>query len=285
MEDTGKINILIVCANGAIGRLITQESLTKKNLQVNILVRNRSKCEELAAQVEASGGLVHIADISIKEQVKDVTKGIHTVISCYKGFNACEYQKNILDDGLLNGLKVFVPADYSCLNCPMIKLGQNVFYDSILNFRAELAKTNVEGIHFHNGIFHEFYFNLPQINYYGTGDEPLTFTSYADTAKYVVEAVIKGRTGDVELIVDKMSMKELEKMYEEITGRKLNVVYQSIEEGHKLEQSYLEKGNIFQSALLNMLNSWAHGFGPCKPQNAEFDVVPGKIADFFATLK
>ena len=68
------LKVLIVGANGKIGSLITKQCLLQNNLEVDIFIRSRKKCEELAKEVDKAGGKVIEGDCTNKEDLKDITK-------------------------------------------------------------------------------------------------------------------------------------------------------------------------------------------------------------------
>jgi saccharopine dehydrogenase-like NADP-dependent oxidoreductase len=80
------MNILIVGGSGNLGSLITREALKHTDyMTVNVLFHSVSKCTELADLVKKSGGKVFEGDVTKEENIKDITKGMHTIISALIG--------------------------------------------------------------------------------------------------------------------------------------------------------------------------------------------------------
>ena len=82
-SSSDKINVLIIGSNGRLGSFIVKHFLTKPNLITNILIRDRQKNQELVSQVENAGGKVFEGDIMKPETIKNITKGMHTVIMTF----------------------------------------------------------------------------------------------------------------------------------------------------------------------------------------------------------
>lgn len=114
MEDSGKI--LVVGATGALGIEVLKQ-LHQKNLPLRALTRSDDDTIELN---QLTGGDIFIGDAS-KNEIKDVTRGVSTVISALgksvslftpsdESFYESDFlaNKNILDDAIKNGVKRFI---------------------------------------------------------------------------------------------------------------------------------------------------------------------------------
>ena len=225
MVSTQKLPILVVGATGQLGSLITKHALTHPNLNVNILIRNPDKNKELVDQIKQSGGNVLIGDVTKPETLKDSTKGIHTVISALIGDDSTvfEGQKHLAEDAVKNGVKRFVPSDFS-LSVDKAKEGEHPFLDSRIKFRKYLETTPVKGLHVTLGVFTQTFFFFmtrlfPGLHYYHNPDQKIDFTTYEDTAKFVAAALVdENRTGDHYFSVNALTINQIAEIYNQIRG-------------------------------------------------------------------
>ena len=273
-----KLNVLILGATGRLGHLVTHECLKYDNLNVNIFIRDKAKNPELVNAVLAKNGQVHVGDIGKEEDVKDITKGIHTVVSCLYA-NTFEYQMNILKDGLKNGIQRFVPANFSVIDSEAAPHGVFKTIDDRQDFIKELDKVGVKSLNVINGFFHEWLLEFKDFQYYGTGDEEIPMTSYADSAKYVAAAVSRNISGYLHLNVEKLSLNQISELYENILGRKWTVIRGgTLEEGREKYQS-LVKAGAKEAGMLGFFMMVMEGYTAKVNRASEFpEVVPTTFA-------
>ena len=220
-----KLPILIVGATGKLGSVLTKHCLLKENYQVNILVRNPAKNKVLCKSIENSGGRVIKADVLNFESLKDCTKGIHTVISALIGDDNIVFngQKAILDDGINNGLKRFVPCDFT-IEYPLLHPEEQFLFDSRINFRKHLANSPVKGLHIFNGVFMEIFFwiNSRGLTYHQFIDQKFDITTYEDAARYTAAALLDSdRIGDFRVSGNQLSITEITEIYNKIREKKI----------------------------------------------------------------
>jgi putative NADH-flavin reductase len=147
------MNVLIVGATGNLGKLIVHEALKNTEwLNVNVMVRNISKASECVEMIKKAGGKVFEADITKPETFKDITKGMHTVISALIGGEdvILEGQTRLLEDAERNGVVRFIPSDFS-FDIWNFQKGRLYFTDLRLKFKERLDKSKVKGLHFSVG--------------------------------------------------------------------------------------------------------------------------------------
>jgi nucleoside-diphosphate-sugar epimerase len=222
--QSSKISALIVGATGQLGSLITKHCLKQNGLQVNILVRNPDKDKELTKAVTQAGGKVLKGDVNDHSTLKGVTQGIHTVISALIGDDATvlDGQRALLKDGLENGVKRFVPSDFS-LDYKKLQKDEHALLKQRIQFREELEKTNVKGLHVFNGVFMETFFTIVDKDgfwYWGDPNRKINLISMHDVARFVAQAVRDPNLcGDVMVTSEEISIKELRETYNHITGR------------------------------------------------------------------
>lgn len=224
MISNNKINILIVGASGNLGRHIVNHALKRPNLQVNILLRSKEKAMDLVDLVTKSGGKVFEGDVTNADSIRNITLGMHTIISALLGDDSViiQGQKNLLEDGERHGVKRFVPSDFSgdIWNIP---LGQHYFTDQRLKFKQILDKSKIMGLHFSNGYFMETYFymvNKYGFTYWGDVKQKLDLTTEEDVAKFVIAAVSdKDRVGQIKIVGNELSTKEIVDIYNMVLNK------------------------------------------------------------------
>lgn len=224
MQSKTKLPILIVGASGNLGSAMTMEFLKNPDMQVNIFIRDTDNCVMTCTMVTKAGGKVFKGDVTKPDTIKGITKGMHTLISCLNGDDEVmiEGQKRLLEDGMANGLKRFVPSDFS-MNIWDIPLGNYDFVDQRLKFRKILEKTQVKGLHFSMGMMMETFFYFVKkygFTYWGDMDQKLDLTAMKDLVKYVMMAVMdKDMSGDVMVVGSQMSMKEIVDTYNMVMNK------------------------------------------------------------------
>jgi nucleoside-diphosphate-sugar epimerase len=248
---------LIVGATGEFGRHITKQCLQNPNLLVNVLVRNPEKHSELMEEVKNAGGNIIKADVTKPDTIVNSTKGIHTIVSALVGDNktVIDGQILLLEDAVKNGVKRFVPTDYS-LDIWKLSKGEHYFTDQRLIFRERLNKeSSIKGLHLINGFFMETFMmiNKDRFSYWGNKDTRLDLTSQEDAARYLASAIAKhDRIGDLKIVGDEITIEQARDIYNKATGRNLEVVREgSIEDLKNLINKEKEEGN-FEDVSLNL---------------------------------
>lgn len=195
-------NILIAGATGRLGNLIAENLLQNKQAKVFAVVRDAKSEKSLA--LESKGVTLLIADLSNKEEILQVTKGIDIVISALNGGPdvMLEGQLNLLEASVKNGVSRFVPSDYS-VDYFKLNYGDNVNLDLRKKTFEAIEKSGIGYTIFLNGAFMEIftnqYFNVIDfengtVNFWGNGNEKFDITTIPDTAKYIASAVFDDST-------------------------------------------------------------------------------------------
>jgi nucleoside-diphosphate-sugar epimerase len=223
-----KIPILIVGANGNLGKLLTKHCLSHPNIQVNILIRNRDISKSQVEQVESQGGRVIIADLLKPDTLRDCCKNIHTVVSCVMGTDQIiiNGQLSLIDEAIRCGVTRFIPSDYS-YDYTKVPEGIHILTDQRKRIRRELEnRKEIKSIHFMLGIYMETY--IFTMNYMGGkvlywGDNPnqkIDMMTYDDTARFLTEALADPeRTGDLRITADQLSSREIADIYSRVVGK------------------------------------------------------------------
>ncbi|KAF3761266.1 NAD(P)-binding protein [Cryphonectria parasitica EP155] len=183
--------VAVVGATGQLGRLIAT-SLRNRNVPVKAIVRPRTdpgRTEEL----RSAGVRIAEADLSDVSAVTEELRGATTVVSALNGLadTMLGAQGTLLDAAVRAGAKRFIPSDFS-LDFTKTAPGSNRNLDLRREFHVALDASGIEWTSILNGAFMELLAGqAPLINdrfrrvlYWNSDEQPLDFTTYADTAAY-----------------------------------------------------------------------------------------------------
>jgi uncharacterized protein YbjT (DUF2867 family) len=226
-----KLTVLVVGSTGMLGTKIISALLDKGVTVVKAMVRpgsDNQKIEEMIAQ----GVIVVEGDLMKPETLLPICEGVDVVISAV-GNNQTTVpgQKNLIDAAKQQGVKRFIPSDYS-VDYRKLDYGDNDNLDKRKEVLSYLQQCGLEYTLILNGAFMDNFgtpyaaqFDLDNgvFEYWGDGETPLDFTTTDDTAKYVAEAVSDPNLVNTALEVagEVLTMKQLLAAYEEATGKKL----------------------------------------------------------------
>ncbi|MEH2205296.1 MAG: aromatic alcohol reductase [Nostoc sp.] len=231
---TTKLTVLVAGSTGMLGSKIVSALLDKSNLDVRAMVRsindssaeNRQKIEAM----QAKSVTIVEGDLMKPETLLSVCDGVDVVVSAI-GNNDVTVpgQKNLIDAAKHQGVKRFIPSDYS-VDYRKLDYGDNDNLDMRKEVFEYLQIMGLEYTLVLNGAFMEFITYMPLFDlehqifqYWGDGETPLDLTTTDDTAKYVAEAVSDPSLANTALSVagDTLTAKQLKATYEEVTGSKL----------------------------------------------------------------
>lgn len=231
--------IALVGGMGNMGSLIVKELLKDQNVQIRMLVQPE-KMKDIDGLLSSG---IEVIEGSLGQNKTEILnllcKDAYTVISAVQGGPdvIIDGQAQLLQCANDAGVTRFIPADYVA-NIFSIKEGQNIPLDWRRQFAnvAEKIRGNVEVVHVLNGglldkavIFGEqgiINEKTLTASFWGDGNMPMDWTTYADVAKYVAQiAVDEKPVAPVFSIAGTvLSFHEMVKEFEETTGKKLNVV-------------------------------------------------------------
>ena len=233
---TTKLTVLVVGSTGMLGSKIVAALLDKGDVDVRAMVRssndsnaeNRQKIEAM----QARGMAIIEGDLMRPETLLPVCEGVDVVVSAV-GNNQVTVpgQKNLIDAAKQQGVKRFIPSDYS-VDYRKLDYGDNDNLDKRKEVFEYLQQSGLEYTLILNGAFMDnvgtpympqFDLEHQTFQYWGDGETPLDFTTTDDTAKYVAEAVTDPDLANTALEVagDVLTAKQLKAAYEEATGNQL----------------------------------------------------------------
>ncbi|WP_198014966.1 aromatic alcohol reductase [Mastigocladopsis repens] len=228
------MTVLVAGATGMLGSKIVSALLDKGNLDVRAMVRsindtNPEKRKKIDA-MKAKGATIVEGDVMKPETLLPLCAGVDVVVSAI-GNNEVTVpgQKNLIDAAKQQGVKRFIPSDYSA-DYRKLDYGDNDNLDKRKEVFEYLQHSGLEYTLVLNGAFMDIITYMPLFDlehqtfqYWGDGETPLNFTTTDDTAKYVAEAVSDPGLANTALEVagDTLTAKQLKATYEEATGSKL----------------------------------------------------------------
>lgn len=233
---TTKSTVLVVGSTGMLGVKIVSALLDKGATQVKAMVRSRNDSNEENRQkideMNAKGAAIVEGDLMQPETLLSVCQGVDVVVSAV-GNNQVTVpgQKNLIDAAKQQGVKRFIPSDYS-VDYRKLDYGDNDNLDMRKQVFEYLQQSGLEYTLILNGAFMDnvgtpympqFDLEHQTFQYWGDGETPLDFTTTDDTAKYVAEAVNDPDLANTALEVagDVLTAKQLKAVYEEATGKQL----------------------------------------------------------------
>lgn len=226
-----KLTVLVVGSTGMLGGKIISALLDKGATVVKAMVRpgsNNQKIKEMIAQ----GVIIVEGDLMKPETLLPICAGVDVVVSAVgNNQETVPGQKNLIDAAKQQGVKRFIPSDYS-VDYRKLDYGDNDNLDKRKEVLSYLQLMGLEYTLILNGAFmdnigtpYAAQFDLDNgvFEYWGDGETPLDFTTTDDTAKYVAEAVSDPNLVNTALEVagEVLTMKQLLAAYEEATGKKL----------------------------------------------------------------
>lgn len=233
---TTKSTVLVVGSTGMLGFKIVLALLDKGATQVKAMVRSRNDSNEENSkkidEMKAKGAVIVEGDLMQPETLLSVCEGVDVVVSAV-GNNQVTVpgQKNLIDAAKQQGIKRFIPSDYS-VDYRKLDYGDNDNLDMRKQVFEYLQLIGLEYTLILNGAFMDnvgtpympqFDLEHQTFQYWGDGETPLDFTTTDDTAKYVAEAVNDPDLANTALEVagDVLTAKQLKAVYEEATGNPL----------------------------------------------------------------
>lgn len=229
--------VALIGGTGTLGRLIAGR-LLDAGAQVRLLVRSGSRPK--AADLIARGAETVEGDLDStgEPSLAELCAGADAVVSAVQGgpTEIVDGQRRLLAAARTAGVRRFVPSDFS-FNLFGLPEGANINSDWRRAFArvADTERGDVEVVHVLNGCFMDrpvlFGFlgavdtGTGEAHLWGDGDQPMEFTTYADTAAYTAAAALDPRPVPRELAVagDVLDFHGLVAAYEAGTGRTLTV--------------------------------------------------------------
>lgn len=189
--------IVVAGSTGHLGKLIIKELLTR-HAHVKALVRRDTSLAK-TAPLEKAGAVVIPVDYQNRVMLTEALRDAQCVVSALSGLRdvIVETQTDLLKAALNAGVPRFIPSDY-CIDYTKLPDGSNRNLDIRREFAAVIDKTPIHAISILNGMFTDLLKDqapliLPKLSrviYWGGVDQPMDFTTMANTAAFTAAAAL-----------------------------------------------------------------------------------------------
>jgi len=187
--------IVVAGATGRLGHLIVK-ALSARGATVRPLVRPGSPPDKLQG---LDGTEITEADYANPGQLAKALEGVDVVVSALNGLRdvIVGTQSQLLAAAVSAKVPRFIPSDYAA-DLMALTPGENRNFDLRREFREQhLLKAPIASTSILVGGFMELLlwgrgidFKAHSVNYWGTPDQPLDYTTMADTAAITAEAAL-----------------------------------------------------------------------------------------------
>ena len=193
--------IVLAGATGDLGFRIAQ-SLLNRGAVVRALVRPGNTKPEVTSLRDLGAEIVEVDFNSVTALTK-ACAGAACVVSAVSGLRdvIVNGQKRLLDAAVAAGVSRFIPSDYS-IDYTKLSNGSNRNLDLRREFNQRLDQAPIQATSILNGMFTDLLtgqapvvlFGLKRVLYYGDADQPLDFTTTANTAEFTAAAALDPTT-------------------------------------------------------------------------------------------
>ncbi len=193
--------IVIAGATGDLGHRIARH-LKQRGAVVRALVRPASN-PKVVAELRSLGVAVQEVDYADPAALTRACAGASCVVSALSGLRPVivDAQTQLLEAAVAAGVLRFIPSDF-CADYSRLRPGTNRNFDFRREFREILDRAPIRATSILNGMFADLLtgqapvvlFGRHRILYWGDADQPLDFTTIADTAAYTAAAALDPTT-------------------------------------------------------------------------------------------
>ncbi|WP_223648821.1 NmrA family NAD(P)-binding protein [Hymenobacter psoromatis] len=194
--------IALAGATGDLGFRIAQQ-LLDRGATLLVLVRPGSAAKPEIAQLRARGAEIIAIELADKAALTQALVGVACVISALSGLRATivDAQTHLLAAAVAAGVPRFIPSDFA-IDFTKLPAGSNRNLDLRREFGGILDKAPIRATSILNGMFMDLLtgqapvvlFPIRRVLYWGSADQPLDFTTIADTAAYTALAALDPTT-------------------------------------------------------------------------------------------
>ena len=221
--------VALAGATGDLGFRIAQ-ALLGRRAAVRALVRPGSSAKPEVARLRELGADIVEIDFSDPGALQRALVGAGCVVSAVSGLREVivELQTRLLDAAVAVGVPRFIPSDFS-IDYTKLPEGSNRNLDLRREFARRLDQAPIRATSILNGMFMDLLtgqapvvlFKLRRVLYWGSPDQPLDFTTIADTAAYTALAALDATTPRYLLIAGQTAtVRQLQEEASAATGRR-----------------------------------------------------------------
>jgi nucleoside-diphosphate-sugar epimerase len=190
--------IVLAGATGDLGHRIALELLAR-GAQVRALVRPGSASKPTAEALRAQGADLVEVELAHEAALAKACAGASCVVSALSGLREVIVgaQTQLLRAAVAAGVPRFIPSDY-CIDYTKLPEGSNRNLDLRREFGRRLDQAPIQATSVLNGMFTDLLtgqapvilFKIRRVLYWGSADQPLDFTTIADTATFTAAAAL-----------------------------------------------------------------------------------------------
>ncbi|WP_026351096.1 NmrA family NAD(P)-binding protein [Dyadobacter beijingensis] len=189
--------IVVAGATGHLGTLIIKELLAR-HAHVKALVRKDTPLTK-TEPLEKAGAVVIPVDYKNTVTLTEALRDTHCVVSALSGLRdvIVDMQSDLLKAALNAGVPRFIPSDY-CIDYTLLPDGSNRNLDFRREFSSVIDHTPIHTTSVLNGMFTDLLkgeaplvlSSLNRVIYWGDADQPMDFTTIANTAAFTAAAAM-----------------------------------------------------------------------------------------------
>ncbi|MGI4833603.1 MAG: NmrA family NAD(P)-binding protein [Janthinobacterium lividum] len=194
--------IALAGATGDLGHRIAL-ALLARGARVRALVRPGSAAKPAASTLRAHGAELVEVEFADRAALTQACTGATCVVSALSGLRAVivDAQTQLLEAAVAAGVPRFIPSDYS-IDFTKLPEGSNRNLDLRREFGHRLNQAPIQATSVLNGMFMDLLtgqapvilFKIRRVLYWGSADQPLDFTTIADTAAFTAAAALDPTT-------------------------------------------------------------------------------------------
>jgi nucleoside-diphosphate-sugar epimerase len=194
--------VALAGATGDLGHRIAL-ALLDKGAQVRALVRPGSAAKPAISTLRERGAAIVEVDFNDAAALTQACAGAGCVVSALSGLRdvIVDAQTQLLDAAVAAGVPRFIPSDYS-IDFTKLPEGSNRNLDLRREFGRRLDQAPIQATSVLNGMFMDLLtgqapmvlFKIKRVLYWGSADQPLDFTTIADTATFTAAAALDPTT-------------------------------------------------------------------------------------------
>lgn len=200
-SSSAPATIVLAGATGDLGHRIAL-ALLARGAQVRALVRP-GNTKPIITDLRQRGATIIEVDFDDVAALTQACAGVACVVSALSGLREVivDAQTRLLDAAVAAGVPRFIPSDYA-IDFTKLPEGSNRNLDLRREFGRRLDRAPIRATSILNGMFMDLLtgqapvvlFPIRRVLYWGRADQPLDFTTIADTAAFTAAAALDPTT-------------------------------------------------------------------------------------------